>query len=135
MIICLTGYKGKNCWKQDCDGSETKTEFKLEIDWDCSGKLTTISKVTDKNGHEYRAEKPELCHGSDCKMPDCPDHDGKICHGISKYFWVPNAKVFFFLCHQNSCKPDREENWGIDIVKTLPKSIKYILQTCCLKLL
>ena len=85
MIFCLTGYKGQTCWKKDCDGTETKTEFKLEIDWDCSGQLTTIIKVTPKNGQEYQKRGPQLCHGSSCKIPDCPDHDQTSCHGISKY--------------------------------------------------
>ena len=86
MIICLIEYKGQTCVKIDCDGTKTKTEFKLEIDWDCSGKLTTIVKVTPKNGQESRREKPQLCHGSGCKIPDCPDNDQTLCHGISKYF-------------------------------------------------
>ena len=50
VIICLIGTKWQNCWKQDCDQSETKTEFKLEMNRDCSGTLTTITEVTDKNG-------------------------------------------------------------------------------------
>ena len=85
LIICLTGYspgyKSKNCWKQDCDGTETKTEFKLETDRDCSGKLTTTVKVTAKNGQEKTYQKPALCRGPDCQLPDCPDHDEKICRG------------------------------------------------------
>ena len=85
VIICLTGYKGQNCWKQDCDGSETKTEFKLNIDWDCSGSLATIVTATNKNGKEISYAKSALCHGSGCKMPECPAQDQTLCHGISKY--------------------------------------------------
>ena len=86
VIIYLTGFKGKNCWKQDCDQSETKTEFKLEMNWDCSGKLTTITEVTDKNGRTNQIENASNCFDSQCQMPDCPDHVEKVCRStISKF--------------------------------------------------
>ena len=87
VIIYLTGFKGKNCWKQDCDQSETKTEFKLEMDWDCSGKLTTTTEVTDKNGRTNQIENASNCFDSQCQMPDCPDHVEKICRStIGEYY-------------------------------------------------
>ena len=87
VIICLIGTKWQNCWKQDCDQSETKTEFKLEMNRDCSGKLTTTTEVTDKNGRTNKDEKFDNCFGfPDCLMPECPDHVQKICRStISKY--------------------------------------------------
>ena len=86
VIICLIGTKWQNCWKQDCDQSETKTEFKLEMNWDCSGKLTTITEVTDKNGRTNQIENASNCFDSQCQMPECPDHVQKVCRStISKY--------------------------------------------------
>jgi hypothetical protein len=74
VIICFAGTKWKHCTKINCDRSETRTEFKLEIDWDCSGKLTTITKVTDKNEQTHEIENASNCHGlQQCQMPDCPD--------------------------------------------------------------
>ena len=73
MIICLTGYKGKTCWKTDCDRTKTKTEYKLETERNCSGKLTTILTVTDPNGQENQYEKPAVCTADyPCKIPNCP---------------------------------------------------------------
>ena len=93
VIICLIGTKWQNCWKQDCDQSETKTEFKLEMDWDCSGKLTTTTEVTDKNGRTNQIENASNCFDSQCQMPDCPDHVEKICRStIGEYYRVPNRK-------------------------------------------
>ena len=86
MIICLTETKWKTCVKTDCDRSKTRTEFELDIDWDCSGKLTTITEVTDKNGRTNQIENASNCFDSQCQMPECPDHVEKICRStISKY--------------------------------------------------
>ena len=85
VIICLIGTKWQNCWKQDCDQSETKTKFKLEMNWDCNGKLTTTTEVTDKNGRKNQIENASNCFDSQCQMPECPDHVEKICRStISK---------------------------------------------------
>ena len=85
VIICLIGTKWQNCWKQDCDQSETKTKFKLEMNRDCNGKLTTTTEVTDKNGRKNQIENASNCFDSQCQMPDCPDHVEKICRStISK---------------------------------------------------
>ena len=80
-VFSKPGWKGKNCWKLDCDGSETNTTFTLQLDWDCSGKLTTVTEVANKNGQKQTSENASNCHGSQCQMPDCPQP--KQCYSTS----------------------------------------------------
>ena len=87
-IIFLTEYRGQTCWNQDFDGSQTKTEFKLNIDRDCSGELTTLITETDQNGQCVENGKcghqiHDACYG-DCQIPECPENKeikGKVKNG------------------------------------------------------
>ena len=49
-----------------------------EIDRYCNSKLTTITEVTEKNGHTDRSVY--LCEEA-CQMPDCPKPDISKCQG------------------------------------------------------
>ena len=91
MIICLTETRWKTCVKTDCDRSKTKTEFELDIDWDCSGKLTTVTTVTDKYGNRNHIENSSNCHGSKCQMPDCPKPKQTTCRITP--VWITQAKL------------------------------------------
>ena len=83
-IICLKGTRRKTCQKQDCDKSITKTVFKLRKQWNCNGKLTTITIVADKNGHTNRIVNSSNCYGSQCQIPKCPERKTCECQGGKK---------------------------------------------------
>ena len=56
--------------------AEKKTEYQLEMNGDCSGRLTTILTLTDRFGNEEKVQKPSVCGCSDCfacELPDCPE--------------------------------------------------------------
>ena len=83
-IICLKGTGRKTCQKKDCDGSITKTVFKLRKQWNCNGKLTTITIVTEKNGRTKRIVNSSNCYGSQCQIPKCPERKICECQGGKK---------------------------------------------------
>ena len=92
MIICFAGTKWKVCTKINCDRSETATEFELKMDWDCNGKLTTLTTITDKNGQEHKIENASNCHGlKQCEMPDCQPPVPCPCQAGSKVIWLINV--------------------------------------------
>ena len=90
MIIFLTETRWKTCVKTDCDRTKTRTEFELDIDWDCSGKLTIVTTVTDKFGNRNHIDNSSNCHGSQCQMPDCPKPKQTTCQITP--VWIKQAK-------------------------------------------
>ena len=72
--LSITGFKrGKTCGY--CLGAEKKTEYQLEMNRDCSGRLTTRITLTDRFGNEEIIQEPIVCGCSDCsacELPDCP---------------------------------------------------------------
>ena len=96
-MICLTGTKQKTCQKQNCDRSIIKTVFKLRKQWNCNGKLTTITKVTDKNGRTNRTVNSSNCYGSQCQMPKCPDREICECQGGKKPYCLNTTTLNFGL--------------------------------------
>ena len=95
IIICFAGSGQKNCRKINCDRSETATQFELQVDWDCNGKLTTKTTITDKNGQEHKIENASNCHGShQCQMPDCPAPVPCPCQAGSKVIQLINVLTY-----------------------------------------
>ena len=101
MIICLTETKWKTCVKTDCDKSKTKTEFELDLDWDCSGKLTTVTTVTDKYGNQNQIKDSSNCYGSQCQMPKCPEREICECQGGKKSC---SRLLIYYLYIKSCCK-------------------------------
>ena len=98
-IICLKGTGRKTCQKQDCDGSITKTVFKLRKQWNCNGKLTTITIVTDKNGRTKRTVHSLNCYGSQCQIPKCPERKICECQGGKK-----SSSYCLLICSRSIAK-------------------------------
>ena len=96
MIIFLTETRWKTCVKTDCDRTKTRTEFELDIDWDCSGKLTTVTTVTNENGNTNQIENSSNCYGSQCQMPKCPEREICECQGGKK-------SCYCLLINQTNC--------------------------------
>jgi hypothetical protein len=98
VIICLTETRWKTCEKTDCNRSRTRTEFTLDIDWDCSGKLTTVTTVTDKYGNRNQNENSSNCHGSQCQMPDCTKLKQTTCWSTqAKSLYIPKSSSEVYL--------------------------------------
>ena len=57
----FTGIETKNCWKRDCSGIQTETNYEIERNFDCKTVIRTEVITTKANGQTDRSSNEEFC--------------------------------------------------------------------------